>query len=412
MVRRVKSHRGLYEIDVKRKITNIIGNSGRGKTSLIRAIEAQRRNIDELSKSFGVPLILARPHTTATAVAALNALDNHTICVVDCDGLSLTHDLARAINKAPIPFILFSRDVVGALSIHYDSVYTFERADRSWKTVRVYNPKLGLRRDLWTVVEDSGLGYRFYKHLLQANVNVCIAGGSGGFDKIPTTVNSLLSSHKEVQVIADAATFGGCCCDISDLSRVTCFLPECFEELLMNSEMFTRFQSDSLKVNPLSQTALQYPSLERYYEKCVGSILSMQAHQRYAKGINNDSKRTEKCVLGSCFDCNKRPRELGGNGSCRFFSMYNKPLSVSRTINFNTGDVVTPSKTGDFVMVESSGSVQSVTSAKMAEMLSKASIVSPSSLSGKIPERHVWKESGCLYAVKVDNRWKIINREQ
>jgi hypothetical protein len=125
---------------------------------------------------------------------------------------------------------------------------------------------------------------------------------SNGFESIPNKVNDILRRNRttNVQIIADASTFGCCIGDIEDLSRVTCFLPECFEEVLLNSEIFSRFYKHN-GVNALEKPAIEFPSLEHYYKHEVQKILVDKACNSYIRG----GDKAERCILGKCITCMK-----------------------------------------------------------------------------------------------------------
>ena len=408
MVLKVKTGRLSYEISVSRKITVIAGGSGDGKTSFVYALERQlQRNKDELFREFGNPLLLVRPMSQEQILNTLSGHHNHSIGVIDRDTIGLSNEMADKINKTPLPFILISREKISSIPVHYDSVHRFVRGDGGvHRTERIFTPKLGLRRGIPTYVEDSGLAYRFYTRLLGSGH---VEPAVGTFSKIPRRLNEALnaelSMHREFQLIADASTFGCCCGDIDDLSRVTCFLPESFEEILADSEVFSRFRSVS-KIDPLSPEALRHVSMERYYENEVAKITSSQAHTRYTKG----GGRAEVCAFGDCLSCRKRPSALRGDGSCGMFSLYDKDNAVERSMGcFVRGE--SSARTDNFVILGPKGDVERKSRAGVVEMLSKALIVLPEDLSGKLIEKQIWAESGQLHAVKANGRWHELIRQ-
>ena len=251
MVRKAKAGRRVFELDINRKITNIIGKYGSGKTLLIRSVLNQ--NTAERAaflNEFGEPLLLGQGVSVPLALSGLRDWVKYGICIIDCDIFDLG-DFSALINESRIPFILLSREVVEDIAVHYDAVYTLDFENGMWCTKRVYTPELGLRYNIPTVVEDSEIGFRFYQRML-GHIGVKTARG---FGNIPDMVNAILTStNHEVQVIADAATFGCCCGDIKDLSRVICFLPECFEEVLANSEVFSNGTLKVLKTDYYVET--------------------------------------------------------------------------------------------------------------------------------------------------------------
>jgi len=288
--------------------------------------------------------------------------------------------------------------------VHYDSVYRLIRCDDGvHRSVCLYNPKLGIKRNIPTFIEDSDVGYRFYRRILGSGF---IMPSLVGFSSIPRRLNEAmraeLSMHGEFQLIADAATFGCCCGDIDDLNRVTCFLPECFEEVIAMSEIFGRFRP-ARQEDPLSIEALRYMSMERYYDKEVSRVLSEQAHTSYRKG----SGRSEKCIFGDCMKCMKRPSSLMGNDSCRFFSLYEKDNTIMRAVDEETGQLKFETTSG-YVLVGQDFGIEHKTQVDINGMLTTAVQSNPISLRGKIPETQIWAESGKLHAVKVKDQWHVI----
>gem|GEM_PF-5335091 len=409
MVLRVSSGRLSYEIDVCRKISVIAGGSGEGKTSFVNVLERQlQRNKEALYEAFGNPLMLVRPMAQEQILSALNGYENHSIGVLDRDTIGLSNELADKINRTPMPFIIISREKISSIPVHYDSVYKLTLGSGgTHRAERLYTPKLGLRRGIPTYVEDSGLAYWFYTRLLGSG---CVEPAIGTFSKIPRRLNEALSAelsmHREFQLIADAATFGCCCGDIDDLSRVTCFLPESFEEVLADSEVFSRFRSIN-KADPLSAEAMQYMSMERYYENEVGRITSGLAHTKYRKG----GGRAEICAFGECLGCAKRPSPLRGDGSCGLFSLYDKDAAVECSVDSSLHQMPLVT-TSNYVVLGPTGGIERKTQAGVSELLSKALRVLPEDLAGKLIEKQIWAESGQLQAVKANGRWHELIRHR
>jgi hypothetical protein len=228
-----------YALPLEHKITMLCDETAKGKTAVARNIGAAKRFGELRGFSISVPdtLLITGDVTDTDALTLLAAWRNYRLCVIDGDDVNLAK-LAKSISAARIPFILIGREVIGCNPVHYDAVYNISRAANGAVTTiaKKFKPRLELKLSGYTVIEDSGLGFEFYRRVKGGDDEFIIT--ANGYGNVANLVNKAVRSFGSAQVIADASTFGACFGDIECPEAVTCFLPECFEEVLLNSRIF------------------------------------------------------------------------------------------------------------------------------------------------------------------------------
>jgi hypothetical protein len=262
VVIRVKLSRVSYELKLERKITYLTGMSADGKSALIDALNQ--------AISLGYPLEGDFPPSSiALHIPASRAkieTGDTKLFIIDMDTVELDRNMSRAINSAEARFLLMGRDIASSVPVHYMSVLSLSTDSNGLhRGVGVYGGRVrkGLRLDLPSIVEDSGGGFEFYKALYNDAALGTFIDTAGGYGSIPKKVNALLKQAEEVQVIADASTFGAVIGDIIDLSRVVCFLPECVEQVFLKCPMFNQNYDEIFR-----EDMLKHKSSEAFYMGC------------------------------------------------------------------------------------------------------------------------------------------------
>lgn len=151
-----------YLIQVKSRITVILGDSSTGKTNLIRKLDKEYKSFSIASK-----YELYTVHYRNTALMG----HVHDVCLlVDLDE-ELSEDVIDFINKTDVVkdniyFILFGRRGLKNLPISIDNLYEFKVIKGITKNIQKYSSEmLYLTEDKVKqfVTEDSKSGYKFIK---------------------------------------------------------------------------------------------------------------------------------------------------------------------------------------------------------------------------------------------------------
>jgi hypothetical protein len=245
-----------YEIPVAHKITMITGLSATGKSAALRVLRGA------LLSGTGVQGVAADSILILdTNAAAVIRETRMRVYFVDTDIVLPSREFCRAVNGARAYFVLFGRAVIGGLSVHYKAVLRFpEGATREHVARPAFaGLKTGLNPALCTVTEDSSGGALFFRLFYSSIGSGAEVYPAGGFGNIARTIAQLRQNGvTEIQVVADAATFGNVVEDILVFDGLTFFLPECMEQIYLMCPMFD--QEYRKRFNPL-----EYPSAEAFY---------------------------------------------------------------------------------------------------------------------------------------------------
>jgi len=258
------SKHGEFRVPIKRKLTFIGDKSGEGKTAFVRALQYSIiSEYPDLIRAFPKVLVIGEAMNENMAISVLKFWNHYSICVIDCGRIHPSVNICRIINReVKIPVvILSSREATNMLPVHYDSVYRFIRSNGNWEAQPAIVPKLGLEFGIPTIIEDSEMGRRFYGSMLGSSQLVKTSSGFGGLAK---TINLLSDRKQNAQIIADGATFGALWSSILFPDRLVCFLPESFEEEMLNTTMFRILDIDKQK------------SLEQTVDKETGGLRRSQ----------------------------------------------------------------------------------------------------------------------------------------
>jgi hypothetical protein len=285
----------------------LTGMSATGKSSLFTSLDNPSAKV-----SFSTPVLRsARGLHTYNLLPSI-ITDEDDVYFIDTDYVKLDNAFCRAIIRSASYFVLCGRAAVGGIAIHYKAVLKFPaRVVRNHEAFAVYaGIKNEIQPSLTTIVEDSGAGlqfFRLYYAHLGSKVDVT---GAGGYSRIAKLVNVLRSgTSSEIQIIADAATFGNVIEDFAGFAGLHFFLPECVEEIFLKCPMFDQGYAQAF-------SHLKYPSAERFYVRELRRQL-VPTHQAYVKG------HMHRCLTHSCVVC-----ERGKDGLCSLRNDYKRPESI------------------------------------------------------------------------------------
>lgn len=294
---RVKNSRNSYEFTLRRNITVLKGESGRGKTTLFDLINEYNR----FGKQSGVTISCDRE---LIAVAGDRWKDEilgnpGKIIVIDEDSHFLrSSDFARVVRGSDNYFLLITRNYLSALPISVDEIYELS-GNKNKRFSRIYtdiekmydNPDkedLPFRPQV-IITEDSGSGYQFFDTIAKRLGIKCISSGG------KTGVFREMSEHsgENVVVIADGAAFGAEMAAVvkqQELcpNRVGIFLPESFEWVILKSGTVEIKDSDKLNSPEKYADSTDYMSWEQYFTELLIETVKGSKYQKYSKDKLSD----------------------------------------------------------------------------------------------------------------------------
>lgn len=283
----VQNNRLHYEMEIKRNITIIQGNSATGKTTLINML----RQAENLGISSGIDVISDVPCRILEGKSWKLILQNSSgnIFFIDEENRFInTEEFAAAVRDSDNYFVLITRENLYNLPYSVDEIYGLHISGKYHNTKKLYqqmyhiysaNDSIPISPKK-IIVEDSNSGYEFFKSIATEREIACVS--AGGKSNIFSCMNE--AKDEEVCVIADGAAIG------PEMNRLYnhvlkrknfhLFLPESFEWLVLNSGLISGKELKDILETPEDYIdSREYFSWERFFTK----LLVEQTEETYLK---------------------------------------------------------------------------------------------------------------------------------
>lgn len=300
-----------YDIPLERRITIIRGDSGVGKTTLVDLISQSIMGVQ-----VNCPLdIIVATETTWQAVMQFNT---NSLIIFDDLEIVASAKFASEVKKTSSNnnyYLIFSRENIGEkelgrLSYSMHSIYRMIVDDTgvSHTVEPFYKFTKGDSSKVKSLlVEDSKAGYEFFHKLLP---KLKVYPASNGKSSIVDDSKKLYDSgNKNLLIVVDLAAYG---CHIEQLYQEVLkrrkgvlidIAYECFEELLLQSNMFKDNAIVQEELKDIYQYANKYISWETYFEDL---ILRASKDAMFKYSHNNSELRD--CYTENCDNCNEHIR--------------------------------------------------------------------------------------------------------
>ena len=303
----IKIRHELYSCDFKfeRRLNIIKGDSGTGK-STFATIVRDKRNADKFESTLDI--IQVFEDTWKPVVRG----ERDKILIFDDLNVVSTLDFARYYSKYAISnnlyFLIISReslrfDSMKNLSFSSNSIFKLVKNGIYHELEKYYSYGESSTSDFEVcVVEDTKKGYTFFKELFKGVLDV--VPSTGGKSTIVADVLKLSKEYTNILVIVDTSAYG-ChmeefCTLFEGIESNICFLSdyECFEELLLRTNLLNRLRDVIDGFNNLTVDANNFVSWKKYFEDLVYRV-TMNKPYRYSHGMKNLCS----CYLRSCDVC-------------------------------------------------------------------------------------------------------------
>lgn len=286
-----------YRFEVRRNITVIQGDSGTGKTQLIRLISDYNRG----GTSSGVVLRCEKE------CIALNVLDweaylrtaHEKIIFVDENSAFIrSKTFAEIVNSSDNYYVLIYRDSLPQLSYSIQEIYGMRESRDSQKYVhvgRVYNelyPLYNLKPPIplvpeTVVTEDSNAGNDCFVTIFP---NRCCS--AKGRSRVVEAVTQASKRGGNILAVVDGAAFGA---DMQQFMRksdnlpVRCvlFAPESFEYIRLSSGIL-QVDRDKLENTYNYADSTVFSSWERYYTRYLMDVTEGTIYQYQKRSLNKN----------------------------------------------------------------------------------------------------------------------------
>lgn len=297
----VQNKRIKYDFEIKRNITIIRGDSATGKTALVDMI----REYYENGEDSGIELSCEKNCSVLEGrnwEANLALLENTIIFIDEGNSFVSSKEFAKAVQDSSNYYVIVTRESLATLPYAVDEIYGIRNSGKYGNLKQTYNEmyriynleavSTNIKPEL-VITEDSNSGYQFFEEICRKNSLECLTaeGKSNIFVMAEST------QAQSVLIIADGAAFGPEMEKIIKLmkvkSQLNLYLPESFEWLILQSELFVDLEIKEILAAPYEYiNSEEYLSWERYFtqlliDKTKDSYLS------YSKKILNPSYKQE-----------------------------------------------------------------------------------------------------------------------
>ncbi|MDO5426074.1 MAG: Fis family transcriptional regulator [Eubacteriales bacterium] len=168
----VQNNRLHYEIDIKRNITVIQGDSATGKTTLINML----RQAENLGISSGIDVICEVPCRVLEGINWKMILQNSSgnIFFIDEENAFMnSEEFAGMVKRSDNYFVLVTRENLYNLPYSVEEIYGLHASGKYQNTKKVYQQMYRIYSNVWEfpirpeklLVEDSNSGFEFLKRL-------------------------------------------------------------------------------------------------------------------------------------------------------------------------------------------------------------------------------------------------------
>lgn len=293
----VRSKRTVFAFDITRNISVIKGDSGTGKTTLLRMMYEYLLSGRESGFSVYADapyFVYLRGEIGRSWEDILTPLHNNVVFIEENNNFVFSKDFAEYVGTSDNYFVIVNRSPIKVLpySVHaiYEIVSGSQHPDvkESFHELReLYSnyPDISGNRMEHIITEDSNSGYQFYLHLF-SDSQVISANGN----------TNIISRFKEIQgdtlVISDGAAFGAMVEDCMAYSddvrnhRIAFWMPESFEYILLSAHVVSSAELNDILRAPYNYIECsEYISWERYFTDLL--IRLSDGISKYSKTVLN-----------------------------------------------------------------------------------------------------------------------------
>lgn len=298
----IQNNKLRYELDIRRNITIIRGDSATGKTKLIQLLEQAAA----LGESSGVDVFCERPCRTLSGTdwnLVLPNIHGQILFLDEENRFVKSQEFAAAVKESDNYFVIVTREDLPNLPYSVEEIYGIHTSGRYHDLKRTYNelyhiysPETLSGKEVpeTVIVEDSNSGYEFFHEICRENGIVCTS--ADGKSNLKTVMGKL--AQEPALVIADGAAIGPEMNELHQLMRhkptVKCYLPESFEWLVLKSGMIDgKILQDMLNHPEDFIESQEYFSWERFFTALLVEY-TKDSYLKYNKSRLNKAYLHEK----------------------------------------------------------------------------------------------------------------------
>ncbi|MDE7202642.1 MAG: translation initiation factor 2 [Lachnospiraceae bacterium] len=293
----VSTKRLRYELNLRRNITIIQGDSASGKTSLIQIISDYASG----RTGPGTEVVCERKCVvlsgdTENVLTQLSLLKNAVVFVDEQEKFLHSKSFAKAVLISDCYFVLVTRDGLNMLPYSINEIYYLKNSGYYQNTKQVYNsmhqvyPEMNKPEKIalsTVLTEDSNSGHDMFKAICH-DLNLTCDSADG-----KSNVAKYILSHKDKPIFAivDGAAFGADmqstmhAIEVNQKSHV--WTPESFEYLILQSGIIHAEKLQELLNNPEEFIeSSEYSSWERFFTRLLEDLTQNSIYAYNKKKLN------------------------------------------------------------------------------------------------------------------------------
>ena len=306
---RVRSNRIVFSLEIQRNITIIRGDSATGKTTFIEMLQ----NYERLGKQSGVTVQSEKECHVLTDFDwedRLPRIRNSIVFVDEGNKFVTSSAFAKAITGSDNYYVLVTRENLYQLPYSVDAVLKLKTTTSKFNKTYVKSyphyeylesPTNQLQRIDSILTEDSNSGHEMFTEIARRYEMECESadGKSNIMRKL------MQAGASRVLVVADGAAFGAEMEKVYSFhklypERVTLYLPESFEWLILKSGILGERTPDDILANP-SQfiDSCAYFSWEQFFTQLLRELTNgtyMQYNKHHLNAFYLQSSNVEKIL--------------------------------------------------------------------------------------------------------------------
>lgn len=298
----VQNNKLRYELDIRRNITVIRGDSATGKTKLINLLE-QAATFGEDS---GVEVLCERPCRTLGGKdwnLVLQNIHEQIVFLDEENKFVKSQEFAAAVKASDNYFVIITREDLPNLPYSVDEIYGIHTSGKYHDLKRTYNELYRIystetffekQKPEIIVTEDSNSGYEFFRAVCEEKRIACKS--AGGKSNLKTIMSK--PGNELILMVADGAAIGSemnelyqlMCCN----PALKCYLPESFEWMVLKSGIIDGNAVQDILHHPEDFIdSRKYFSWERYFTALLVEY-TQDSYLKYSKSKLNKAYLFEK----------------------------------------------------------------------------------------------------------------------
>ncbi|MCR5128204.1 MAG: translation initiation factor 2 [Lachnospiraceae bacterium] len=298
-----------YELNIKRNITILKGDSASGKTVLVDMIRDYVQNGPDSGITFSCD-IPCRVIEGNTWEEQLTPIKGSIVFIDEGNRFVSSEAFAHYVREGKNYYVLVTREKLSNLPYSVSEIYGIRSTGKYNDLVPVYHETYHIYEEYLhnlaagenispneIITEDSNSGYDFFRSIAQNSCNEMKCRTAGGKSNVYSAVQK--SSDHPILIIADSAAFGPEMERICELiysgAELHLFLPESFEWLILNSGIIKDISKDEIEHAENYADSEKYFSWERYF---TNLLIQRTIHtpMAYTKEHLSDAYRSDNII--------------------------------------------------------------------------------------------------------------------